>query len=190
MSTAVRSVAPALVAVAAILNAANWYVTPERSGAWAISLAFIVFLLVPLWLARRLASRGLDGSWLRLGVVFAGLMLSAGLGGKLAVAFGVLESPDLSQRITMALTGVFLAVIGNAMPKMLTPLSAHCDGAKTQAFNRFAGWTWFMAGLTHAMVWLVLPLDVAKPLSTMVILGAMFLVARQLVRLWRTRREA
>ena len=190
MKTAVRSVAPALVAVAAILNAANWYVTPERSGAWAISLAFIVFLFVPIWLARRLASRGLDAGWLWLGVVFAALMLIAGMGGTFAQAIGVIESQDISRRITMALTGVFLAAIGNAMPKMLTPLSAHCDGAKTQAFNRFAGWTWFMAGLTHAMVWLVLPLDVAKPLSTMVVLGAMFLVARQLLRLWRTRREA
>jgi hypothetical protein len=190
MRTGVRAVAPALVALAAILNIANWYLTPERSGAWAISLAFIVFLLVPLWLARRLESRGLDAGWLWLGVVFASLMLSAGMGGKVAQAIGLIESQDMSRRITMALTGVFLAVIGNAMPKMLTPLSAHCDGAKTQAFNRFAGWTWFIAGLTHAMVWLVLPLDVAKPLSTMVILGAMFLVGRQLLRLWRTRREA
>ena len=46
-----------------------------------------------------------------------------------------------------------------------------------------------MAGPTYAMVWLVLPLDVAKPLSMMVILGAMLLVAAQLFRLWRTRRR-
>ena len=190
MSTTVRSLAPALVALAAILNVANWYLTPERSGAWAISLAFIVFLLLPLWLARRLASRGLDAGWLWLGVVFASLMLIAGMGGTVAQAVGLIESQDMSRRITMALTGVFLAVIGNAMPKMLTPLSAHCDGTKTQAFNRFSGWTWFMAGVTLAMVWLVLPLDVAKPLSTMVVLGAMLLVGGQLLRLWRTRTEA
>ena len=55
MSTTVRSVAPSLVALAAILNVANWYVTPERRGTWVVSLAFIVFLLLPLWLARRLA---------------------------------------------------------------------------------------------------------------------------------------
>ena len=190
MSTTVRSVAPSLVALAAILNVANWYVTPERRGTWVVSLAFIVFLLLPLWLARRLASRGLDAGWLCSGVVFASLMLIAGMGGKFAQAIGLVESQDVSRRMTMALAGVFLAAIGNAMPKMLTPLSAHCDGTKTQAFNRFAGWTWFMAGLTHAMVWLVLPLDVAKPLSTMVVLGAMLLVGGQLLRLWRTRSEA
>jgi hypothetical protein len=122
--------------------------------AWAISLAFIVFLLVPLWLARRLASRGLDAGWLWLAIGFAGLMLSVGLGGKLALAFGVIDNQDLSQRLTSALVGVFLAAIGNATPKMLTPMSAMaCDGARTQAFQRFSGWTWFMTGLTYAMVW-------------------------------------
>jgi hypothetical protein len=36
----------------------------------------------------------------------------------------------------------------------------------------------------------VLPIDIAKPLSVMVILAAMFLVGGQLFRLCRTRREA
>jgi Flp pilus assembly protein TadB len=75
---------------------------------------------------------------------------------------------------------------------MLTPLSTMaCDGARTQAFQRFSGWTWFMAGLTFAMVWLVMPLDVAKPLSIVVIVAGMLLVATQLIRMARRhRREA
>lgn len=189
MRTAVGYVAPALVALSALLTIANWYVSPERSGAWAISLAFIAFLLVPIWLARRLSSRGLDAGWLWFGVVLAGLILSVGLAGKLALSFGVIENQDLSRRITSALVGVFLAALGNATPKMLTPMSAACDGSRTQAFQRFSGWTWFMAGLTYAMVWLALPLDLAKPLSVMVILAAMFLVGGQLFRLWRAHRR-
>jgi len=190
MRTSVRYVAPALVALNAVLVIANWYVTPERGRGWGVTLAFIAFLAVPIWLARRLSTRGLDAGWLWFGVVFGSLMLSAGLGGKLAHALGVIDNQDLSRRITMALIGIFLAATGNAIPKTLTPLSAACDGARTQAFQRFAGWTWFMAGVTHAMIWLVMPMDVAKPLSTIVVLGAMFIVGRQLLRHWHTRRQA
>ena len=192
MTTAVtRYVTPALLALGAILSIANWYLTPERSRAWAITLAFLVFLVVPLWIARRLRSSGQPAGWISGGVALAALMLVIGLSGKLAHALGVIDDQDLSRRLTSALVGVFLAAIGNATPKMLTPLSAKaCDGARTQAFQRFSGWTWFMAGLTYAMVWLVLPIDVAKPLSMVVILGAVFLIATQMFRLWRTRRRA
>jgi hypothetical protein len=192
MRTAVtRYVTPALLALGAILSIANWYLTPERSSAWAITLAFLVFLVVPLRIARRVQSRGLSSDWISGGVGLAALMLVIGLSGKLAQAVGAIDNQDLSQRLTSALVGVFLAAIGNATPKMLTPLSAMaCDGARTQAFQRFSGWTWFMAGLTYAMVWLVLPIEIAKPLSVMVVLGAVLLVATQLFRLWRTRRTA
>ena len=191
MTTALtRYMAPALMVFGAVLTIANWSLTPERGRAWAITLAFIVFLLVPFWIARRLRSSGQSAAWLSGGVGLAALMLVVGLSGKLAQALGAIDDQDVSRRLTSALVGIFLAAIGNATPKMLTPLSAMaCDGARTQAFQRFSGWTWFMAGLTYAMVWLVLPIDVAKPLSAMVILGAVLLVAMQLLRLWRTRRR-
>jgi hypothetical protein len=48
-----------------------------------------------------------------------------------------------------------------------------------------------MAGQTCALVWLVMPLDVAKPLSVMVVVAAILLVATQLIRMVRRhRREA
>ena len=92
----------------------------------------------------------------------------------------------------MCRVAVIAAGTGNATPKRLTPLSAlGCDGARNQAFLRFSGWTWFMAGLTYAMVWLVMPLDVAKPLSLVVIVAGILLVATQLIRMVRRhRREA
>ena len=185
-----RYVTPALLALGAILSVANWSLTPERSRAWAITLAFLVFLVVPLWVARHLQSRGQPADWISGGVGLAALMLVIGLIGKLAQAVGAIDNQELSQRLTSALVGAFLAAIGNATPKMLTPLSAMaCDAARTQAFQRFSGWTWFMAGLTYAMVWLVLPIEVAKPLSVVVILSAIVLIATQLFRLWRLRRR-
>lgn len=192
MKTAVtRYVTPALLALGPILTMANWYLTPERSRAWALTLAVLVFLVVPFWIARHLRSSGQSDGWISGAVGLAALMMVIALSGKLAQALGAIDNQDLSQRLTSALVGVFLAAIGNATPKMLTPLSAMaCDGARTQAFQRFSGWTWFIAGLTYAMVWLVLPIEVAKPLSMLVTVSAIVLIATQLFRLWRMRRRA
>jgi hypothetical protein len=196
MSTAVtRYVTPALLALGVFLAIANWSLTPERRGAWAITLGLLVFLVVPLAIARRLRSRGIlspSTDDISRGVGFAAVMMVIALSGKLLQTLGVIDDGSLARRLTMALVGVLLAMIGNATPKRLTPLSAlGCDGARNQAFQRFAGWTWFMAGLTFAMVWLVMPLDVAKPLSIVVIVAGMLLVATQLIRMARRhRREA
>ena len=196
MRTAVtRYVTPALLALGVILAIANWYLTPERSRAWAITLGLLVLLVVPLSIAGRLRSKGIlspSTDQISSGVGFAALMMVIALSGKLLLALGVIDDASFSRRLTKALVGVLLAMIGNATPKRLTPLSAlGCDGARNQAFQRFSGWTWFMAGLTFAMVWLVMPLDVAKPLSIVVIVASMLLVAAQLIRMARRhRREA
>jgi hypothetical protein len=189
MRSTASYLALALVALSAILTGANWYVNPERGRAWAITLGLIALLLVLIWIARRLGSLRLGADWIWNGVIFAALMLIVGLGGKFAQTLGAIDDQDLSRRLTMALIGAFLAMIGNAMPKMLTPLSAMaCDSARTQAFQRFSGWTWFMAGVTYAVVWLVLPIDLAKSVGVMVIMASMFVVAGRLFQLWRTSR--
>jgi hypothetical protein len=124
--------------------------------------------------------------------VFAGLILVIVLSMKLATAMGVIEDADLSRRATMAILGAFFVVTGNAMPKTLTPLSAlQCDAARVQAFQRFAGWTWVLTGLAFAIVWLVLPVDLAKPVSLVLLTSGMLAIVWQVVRLRRTRqREA
>ena len=196
MSTAMtRYLTPALLALGGTLAIANWFLNPERSGAWAITLGLLVFLVIPLAIARRLRSRGIlspSTDQISSAVGVAALMMVIALSGKLLQTLGVIDDQSLARRLTMALVGVLLAMIGNATPKRLTPLSAlGCDGARNQAFQRFTGRTWFMAGLTFAIVWLVMPLDVAKPLSVMVVVGGLLLVATQLIRMVRRhRREA
>jgi hypothetical protein len=56
-----------------------------------------------------------------------------------------------------------------------------------QAFQRFAGWTWVLTGLSFALVWMVLPIDLAKPLSVAIIVCGMVLVVAALVRLFLLR---
>ncbi len=105
---------------------------------------------------------------IRGAIVFAALMMMASLGENLATGLGfggVADFDDLSKRLTQVLTGLFFVWMGNAMPKALTPLSAaQCSGdaIKSQAFQRFVGWTWVITGLGYSISWLVLPIGSAK----------------------------
>jgi hypothetical protein len=90
----------------------------------------------------------------------------------------------------MVVLGFFFVATGNALPKVLKPLrEGRCDGAKTQAFQRFHGWTWVIMGLTYALVWMTLPVDLAEPVGVLVILSATLIVATRLFLLWRTSRR-
>lgn len=92
----------------------------------------------------------------------------------------------------MIAMGAFFVLTGNLLPKTFTPLSAlQCDGAKTQAFLRFAGRTWVLLGAALAMAWMTLPLDVARLASFVLVLGTLLAVALYTRRLRRARpREA
>lgn len=183
--------APALLVLSTVLAAANWALQPARAGAWAATLAFLGCMAVALVFAHRRAGNEAQrraGDAIRHAVVFAGLMLAIPLSMRLGTALGVFHDADLSRRTTMVLMGAFIAFTGNAMPKTLTPLSAlQCDAAKVQAFQRFAGWTWVLTGVAYAIIWLVLPLGLAKPVSVVLLMTGMLAVAVRLLRLRRTR---
>lgn len=189
---AVDHLAPALLVLGLVLAAANWYLQPERPGAWASTVFLIGCMALFLFVVRHdhgAARRG-AGDSIRSGLAFTGLILVIVLSMKLVTAMGVIEDADLSRRATMAILGAFFVVTGNAMPKTLTPLSAlQCDPARVQAFQRFAGWTWVLTGLAFAIVWLVLPLELAKPVSLVLLVSAMLAVLGQIVRLRGTRRR-
>lgn len=181
-------VAPALVLTAAVLTAWNWYLQPERVVAWGSTAVLLGCMTLALYFARRRptneSARGHAGDTIRSAVVFAGLTMVISLGMKLAFNLGAFPDGDLSRRAAMVLSGAFLMFIGNAMPKMLTPLSAlRCDAARVQAFQRIGGWTWVLTGLGIAFVWLALPVDLAKPVSVGLILCGMLVIVGQIVRL-------
>jgi hypothetical protein len=186
--------ASALLALSTFLAAWNWYVQPQRAWAWAITLALLAIMMLAALAIERSKSgaaprRAADG--VMIGIVFAGLMLASSLALKLATALGTTDHSDLAQRMLMVILGAFFTVTGNALPKTLTPLAAKCDGARVQAFQRLAGWTWVLTGLTFATAWLVLPVHLAQPLSLVALLGGMLIIGTQIVRLRRTRqREA
>jgi hypothetical protein len=187
---------PALLLVGGALASANWYVAPDRAFAWATALAFLVVMACawalssPPAMEDEHAGPRIQDS-IRSGVTLTSLMLVVPLGLRLASAMGILVDPDVPRRGTMAMMGLFFVFLGNAMPKTLTPLSQlRCSPARVQAFQRFNGWTWTLAGLLYALAWLTLPMTIAKPASAATLLGAILIVmGRGAQQFWPRRRE-
>jgi hypothetical protein len=123
-------------------------------------------------------------------VVFGALMMVIPLAVTLAYTYGLVDDPDGGKRAAMIILGAYLAATGNAIPRMLPPVSSmQCNGARVQAFQRFAGWTWVLGGLGWATAWLALPIDAAGPVSMAAVVAAMIVTIVQLLRLRRSRQN-
>jgi hypothetical protein len=185
----------ALPVAGIVLVLANWPTKPGAALAWGAALAMFVVMLVVLRLAQLHVRRstGEAASVRRLAsvtsaVVFGALMMVIPLGVTLAHSYGFVDDPDNGHRAAMIILGAYLVVTGNAMPRMLPPLSSlQCDGARTQAVLRLAGWVWVTCGLGFSIAWLVLPIDAAEPVSTTLVVAAMVVTIVQVVRLRRPR---
>lgn len=176
-----------------MLAAGNWYLQPDRVATWVSALLLmggsaLALSIVPRWKSRVADLRAAES--IRSGVTFMGLTLTITLSMRLAMALGVMENADFARRATMAVVGILFVITGNRMPKTLTPLAAlKCDPARVQAFQRFADWTCVLTGLAFAMVWLLLPIDVASAVSSILLVSGILAIAVQIVRLRTTRRR-
>jgi len=125
-----------------------------------------------------------------IAVVFAAVMMGIPLALTLARSYGLIDDSDVARRSTGVLTGAFLVMLGNVMPKNLPPMSSmRCDGARQQAFLRHAGWTWVLCGLASAIGWLTLSIDSAQTATTVLVVTAMAVTIVQLLRLRRPRKD-
>jgi len=184
--------ASAFIAVGIVLVLANWYTKPEAALAFTAVLAMFAVMIAALrWsrlavrdsTAKATAVPGLDR--IPTAVVFAALMMGIPLALTLARSFGFVDGFDVARRSTGVLTGAFLMMLGNVMPKNLPPLSSGCDGARQQAFHRLAGWTWVLCGLASAIGWLALPIDFAETATIVLVVTAVAVTIVHLVRLVR-----
>jgi uncharacterized membrane protein len=187
--------ASALTAVGIVLVVTNWYARPEAALAWTAPLAMFAVMFAALRLSRRALRRSTGDAlrspdWIPTAVVFAALMMGIPLALTLARSYGVVDDIDLGRRSTGVLIGAFLAMLGNVMPKSLPPLSSmRCDGARQQAFQRLAGWTWVLCGLASAIGSLALSIDSAEIATTVLVVTAMAVTIVQLLRLRRPRKD-
>ena len=192
--TITNYLAPGLLALSAALAIGNWWLRPDRASAWAAALITIGCLGLLWFRASRCSAedgtRGKREDSIRVGIVFAALMLLVALGNRLAIASGAASSPDFARRVVMAIAGAFLAFTGNAIPKMLPPLaSLQCDPARAQAARRFAGWTWVLTGVAVCVAWLALPIVRAQAVMFILLPTAMLVTGVQLI-LPRIRRKS
>ena len=164
----------ALPLIGIALALANWSARPEAAWAWAAVIVMSLVMVAVRWRSQ-LAFRRSSGDAVSIrsfasvtgGVAFGALVMIVPLAVTLAHAYGVVDDPDSGRRTTMIILGAYLAVTGNGLPRMLPPMSSmQCDGARVQAFQRLAGWTWVLCGLGFATAWLALPIDAAETVST------------------------
>ena len=181
-----------------VLALANWNARPDAAWAWAAVIVMSLIMAAVRWRSQ-LAFRRSSGDAVSIrsfasvtgAVAFGALIMIVPLAMTLGHAYGVVEDPDSGRRTTMIILGAYLAVLGNGIPRMLPPMSSlQCDGARVQAFQRLAGWTWALCGLGFVTAWLALPIDTAESVSTALVLAAMAVTIVQLVRLRKLRQHA
>ena len=188
ISSRIGSVLP-LIAIGLAL--ANWNAKPAAAWAWAAVIVISIVMVVVQRLSQLALSRSSGDAAVRSvdsvasAVVLGALMMIIPLALTLAHAYGLVDDPDSGiRRSTMVMIGAYLAVTGNAMPRMLPPTSSMpCGGARVQAFQRQAGWTWVLCGLGLAIAGLVLPIDALTPISLALVGTAMIVSIVQLLRL-------
>ena len=188
-SSRIGSVLP-LIAIGLAL--ANWNARPAAGLAWAAVIVISVVMVVVQRLSQLALSRSPGDAASARGlapvagaVAFGASMMIIPLALSLAHAYGFVDDPDSGiRRTNMIMIGAYLAVIGNAMPRMLPPTSSlPYGGARVQAFQRQAGWTWVLCGLGMAMAGLALPIDAQTPISMALVTTAMIVTIVQLLRL-------
>ena len=198
INSIVGRAAVALPLIGIVLALANWNARPDAAWAWAAAIVMFLVMIAVRWRSQLAVRRSWgDAASVRSlaavtgGVVFGGLMMIIPLAVTLAHAYGVVDDPDSGRRMTMIILGAYLVVTGNALPKQFaTASSMQCDGARVQAFQRFAGWTWVLCGLGFATAWLALPIDAAKSVSTALVVSAMVVTIVRLLRLRRPQQPA
>ncbi len=171
----------ALTLLVAGLGAANWYLKPESAAAWAIGMASmpVIWGIVTFLLSRRPLTEYGDSErrFFTGSIAFAGLILAGAMGIQLFAALGEVEL-GLTRRVWGVAVGVFLVLMGNVMPKILSPLAAQrCAPSKAQSLQRFAGWSFVLGGLGYVAAWLILPLGRADTVATLFCLAAVVAVA-------------
>lgn len=175
-----HTIIAALTVLVVGLAVTNWYFKPEAALSWAIAIVSMpaIWVVVAFLQRRRSLKPYREGErrFFTGSVIVAGLMLA---GAQVITLFDTLGDfdPDRLERIWGVGIGVVLAIMGNVLPKILGPLAAQrCSESKTQSIQRFAGWSFVLAGLSYAIVWLVLPVTQANTVATLIVLSSLILV--------------
>jgi hypothetical protein len=190
--------AVAIVVLVVLLAGVNWILSPEQALHWlgampVLPLLWFGLTLWYVWIWRpkqgsrpgdQLAIERYCLSTLRIMVVGVGTVQIAVLGLDIWFSFGDHRADlELGHRILgLAASAVFIG-IGNALPKILTPLSMlppHLAQRVTSA-RRFVGRTFVILGLATGIALLLLPFPFAKALWRWTIIGVVLTILGAIV---------
>ncbi len=192
----IREQRTALVVMAAVvlLAGANWVLSPEQALRWlrAMLLLPLVWLAVMLWhrwTRQAVGPRGVDDESAMTRYFHAALSLAIlAIGIRLVVSFGLeiwvrLGNPSAdhgTERSILGLaTSAVFVVIGNRLPKILTPLSMLPPepAQRVTTARRFVGRSFVLIGLLLALVFVSAPLAYAVTLERWsIVLGLMLML--------------
>ena len=178
-----------LAVLVAGLAGAGWLVRPAHAGGWIIGFA----AMGSIWGAVAIMERGRPFSayseseigFLLTSVAAGGFAIALALAIKLADALGAHDTALLQRAFGVGMGGM-LVLMGNAVPKVLAPMTEkRCAPSRTQALQRFTGWVFVLAGIGYAAAWIFLPRDRAGDAAIGIGVLAICLVALRVV--WAVR---
>jgi hypothetical protein len=147
------------------LGALNWHFRPEAAlnGIIGIAAMPVIWFVVAYILKKRSRNKHTDDErrFFTRFVMAAGLILAGSQSIKL---FEILGDHDIAvlDRIWGVTLGIILIVIGNRVPKILSPLTAkRCGPSTATSVQRFAGWALVLAGAGWTIAWIALPIGLA-----------------------------
>ena len=151
------TLAPVLSVLAILAALWLWLLDPSFTARAGFATGVMAGFMPTVWLGIfGLQRRGRIGPQTRQtllsSLTLGGVLLLAAFGLKIAQHFALIDSamPERTQGI---LLGLFMIVIGNALPKTLYPLKQNCSSAHEQALRRFVGWMFVLAGFGYALAW-------------------------------------
>ena len=163
------------------LGAGNWILQPDRAFTWTIGMLTMPFIwiFVAWTLHRRPLSEygNAERKFFILSVFSVGGILT------LAMIIRLVDSTTSFsfvgiERVWGIALGLFLLVMGNIVPKILSPLTAKgCSSVEHQASQRFAGWMFVLAGFIQTCLFIFVPLKQASSFALLVLVTVLVLVS-------------
>lgn len=165
--------AGAAVLIVAAVSLWGWSVLPERAGRWLLTAAALPIFWAFLEFAQGGTKHQPIMNWHRWVIASVGLALAVQYGFGLAIASGMLDADwqPFARRASGILKGVLLALWGNYLPKLLSPWSAEEEWFDWQRVHRFAGWIATLSGIGLVLVWMTLPLALARPATVGILIA-------------------
>lgn len=152
-----------LILLGLLFGIVAWTQRPEAALVWLMGMSTlpVAWMLVAATGALPGPDRPDQRRHIYNSLVGAGLLVTGALAVTAAVSLEALAE-DWSTRFGMLSSALVLIVIGNGLPKKIEP---GCSRTRGLAIQRLLGWTFVVTGLLAAVVWLTVPMELAKPVG-------------------------